>query len=269
MRFPSLVSPLAPTARQPALSDLPAPKIFRPCGVVLSLRVHTNALGPPKLNRGAGARSRAEWGRRSQHAHAFVRDGILSGRFPVGAPIADADIASELGSRRPGARGAEAARAGGPARARAAAPAARSRVHGGAPRGGARDPRGARAGRGAPRVPGDADRRDRPATAVAAPPAARRTERRRLRVHRPRRGLPPHARPRRGRADRRAAAGAARRLRPDHAPRRARSAEELLAVVAEHEQIVDALESRDEQAAVRALAAHLHAADPFPGAPSQ
>lgn len=40
---------------------------------------------------------RAEWGRRSQQARAFVRDGILTGRFPVGEPIADAEVASELG----------------------------------------------------------------------------------------------------------------------------------------------------------------------------
>jgi DNA-binding GntR family transcriptional regulator len=46
----------------------------------------------------------AEWGQRSQRARAFVREGILSGRFPVGAPIADSEIASELGISKTPAR---------------------------------------------------------------------------------------------------------------------------------------------------------------------
>jgi DNA-binding GntR family transcriptional regulator len=50
------------------------------------------------------AHYRGEWGRRSQRARAFVRDGIVTGRFPVGAPIADAEIASELGISKTPAR---------------------------------------------------------------------------------------------------------------------------------------------------------------------
>jgi GntR family transcriptional regulator, rspAB operon transcriptional repressor len=47
---------------------------------------------------------RGEWGRRSQRARAFVRDGIVTGRFPVGAPIVDAEIAGELGISKTPAR---------------------------------------------------------------------------------------------------------------------------------------------------------------------
>jgi DNA-binding GntR family transcriptional regulator len=47
---------------------------------------------------------KAEWGRRSQRARAFVRDGIVSGRFPVGTAIADTEIASELGISKTPAR---------------------------------------------------------------------------------------------------------------------------------------------------------------------
>ena len=50
------------------------------------------------------AHYRAEWGRRSQRARAFVRDGIVTGRFPVGSPIADAEIANELGISKTPAR---------------------------------------------------------------------------------------------------------------------------------------------------------------------
>ena len=50
------------------------------------------------------AHYRGEWGRRSQRARAFVRDGIVTGRFPVGSAIADADIANELGISKTPAR---------------------------------------------------------------------------------------------------------------------------------------------------------------------
>jgi DNA-binding GntR family transcriptional regulator len=58
-------------------------------------RVQTNA---------SDAESKAEWGRRSQQARAYVREGIVTGRFPVGAPITDAEIAGELGISKTPAR---------------------------------------------------------------------------------------------------------------------------------------------------------------------
>jgi DNA-binding GntR family transcriptional regulator len=69
--------------------------------------VHPNASYGQSQTEAAGpdpAQYKAEWGRRSQRARAFVRDGIVSGRFPVGTAIADAEIASELGISKTPAR---------------------------------------------------------------------------------------------------------------------------------------------------------------------
>lgn len=227
--------------------------------------MHPNASVPPISTEPDAAP--AEWGRRSQHAHAFVRDGIISGRFPVGAPIADADIASELGISKTPAREAlklleqEGLLERGPRR--------RLRVRGFTP-----------------------EHRDevleiREALEQVAVRRACRTmptdeiDQLRLSLLRQRRAAHRgddsafieldedfHLLLARGAGAQIVArllgqlGGFVRIMRLGVG----RPAEELLAVVAEHEEIVEAIEGRDEAAATQALTAHLHAAEPRPDA---